>query len=195
MPCIQDKASLAGHAQGTSMTTPSRVGPVDRWLLGCTHMALQGRAYSSDPLPVLPAMHAACRESLLEVQHYVDCLADIENGNTKHATPQTAPVPSKTCLLAIGAHIEGRRLPYWLNGFVDTSTLWHFVATATRHRMRGEQLATLYKGIRQQSDSSGGKRRVCRGCNVWLAHHVHHCSCRSSWHAHHCNSNRTTRSF
>jgi hypothetical protein len=57
---------------------------------------------------------------------------------------------SKSCLLAVGKHVEGPGWPSWMDGFVAKPELWKFVAVATNHRMDGEQLACLCKALLQQ---------------------------------------------
>jgi hypothetical protein len=106
-----------------------------------------------------------CRDALEAVGPQLQRLAQLEDDRStqqqqqqqqqrqrqqQQPERQALAQDSKECLLAIGAHIEGGRLPAWMEDLVDASDLWPFVSKATGHRMGGEQLARLYAAMLQQ---------------------------------------------
>ena len=71
-------------------------------------------------------------------------------GSTTSQQRAAAAQASKDCLMAVGAHIEGRGWEALVASRLSTEVLWAFVGTVTKHRLSRQQLASLYKAVRQQ---------------------------------------------
>jgi hypothetical protein len=94
--------------------------------------------------------------ALEEVAPYLQCLRDLEVHRVKQAATagscrgkqQGSAEATKQCLLAIGEHIEGGSA--WASKAFTAESLWLCVAEVTSHRMSSNQMACLYRGLKQQ---------------------------------------------
>jgi hypothetical protein len=75
---------------------------------------------------------------------------------------QDAADITKACLLDVGGLVEGSGWPAWVGDTApDAATLWQFVAKASGYRIGGQQLANLYRSIKQHHDR---QQSPCHHC-------------------------------